>query len=473
MQNIQDLKGKIFSESKNIIGILDRINSAEELLSRSELVDELTDRISFLRLLEKNLRYSGNASFSRTAGSMQITPEEETMEEEAVFNNELNGIDAQGNDLSGNKSEEEAIFNNQLHEIVEEKFHEALVGSSEENAEVKMPEMDGTALYSGSKQTEDPENEYDGRNEDSGHDNGSSRLSGYGTATEEEALFNNQLNEINEFENEISDPGTTDRFSNFEEEERIQERYEAIISDHQSPEKKQTAPAIFENEPLENPLGREEDNETCSMAFQALETGEFATDTSGTDSIIHNMEHESAAEERREASVLAEINDRRKITDIEKEVPDQGNDIPASDRDFEMRESGNPERKIKLSGIRGLKSVQSFFDDHHFEPKQPEEKQNPAQDTGSLLKSNVPTGFMEAEKKKPEFRLDLNDKIAFSKMLFGGNQAELNEVVDRLNTFRNLEEAKEYLSDLYYSHKWNKVDEYAQRLWVLVENKFL
>ncbi len=34
-------------------------------------------------------------------------------------------------------------------------------------------------------------------------------------------------------------------------------------------------------------------------------------------------------------------------------------------------------------------------------------------------------------------------------------------------------EAKEYLSDLYYERKWNKVDEYAQRLWRLVENKFL
>ena len=80
---------------------------------------------------------------------------------------------------------------------------------------------------------------------------------------------------------------------------------------------------------------------------------------------------------------------------------------------------------------------------------------------------------MEAEKPKPQFKLDLNDRIAFTKTLFGGSQSELNEVVGNLNSFKTLEEAKEYLSDLYYQKKWSKVDEYAQRLWILVENKFL
>jgi hypothetical protein len=30
-----------------------------------------------------------------------------------------------------------------------------------------------------------------------------------------------------------------------------------------------------------------------------------------------------------------------------------------------------------------------------------------------------------------------------------------------------------YLSEVYYDKGWEKVDEYAQRLWSLVENKFL
>lgn len=466
MQNIQDLKGKIFSESKNIIGILGRINNPEELLASLDLVDELVDKVSFLRLLEKNLQYSGGESFSRITGSMQSGAEDETMEEEAVFNNTLNGIDAQGNDLFMNQNEEEAIFNSQLHEIVEEKFHETLVSNAEENTEAEMPETEDAGHYTGTEAAGNPVNSEGYRNEDSGPDSSPFSVSDHHPATEEEALFNNQLNEINEFENEISDPDT-DRFSNFDEEERIQERYEAaMMSDHQSTEKEPVAPVIS-NKPEEDPLSKEE-NKTYSISSKALEMGEFASDTSVTDSVIHKIEHESAAEEKKEASVLAEINDRRKMPDTERQLPDYKGDMPGPDRDFE-----NQERKIKLSNIRGLKSVQSFFNDHHFETRQPGEEKSSAQDTGSLLKNNMPTGFMEAEKKKPEFRLDLNDKIAFSKMLFGGSQSELNEVVDKLNTFRNLEEAKEYLSDLYYSHKWNRVDEYAQRLWVLVENKFL
>lgn len=64
MQNIQDLKEKIFFESKNIIAILDKISNVDELLSRQDLVDELANRISFLQLLEKNIAYFGNENFS-------------------------------------------------------------------------------------------------------------------------------------------------------------------------------------------------------------------------------------------------------------------------------------------------------------------------------------------------------------------------------------------------------------------------
>ncbi len=38
------------------------------------------------------------------------------------------------------------------------------------------------------------------------------------------------------------------------------------------------------------------------------------------------------------------------------------------------------------------------------------------EDTGSILKTNIPTEYMEAEKQKPEFRLDLNDRMAFTKL---------------------------------------------------------
>ena len=130
-----------------------------------------------------------------------------------------------------------------------------------------------------------------------------------------------------------------------------------------------------------------------------------------------------------------------------------------------------------MAHIKGLKAtVQSLFDDDPLEHIQekidvthlPEEKKAP-----SLLKTNLPTDYMEAEKTLPDFKLDINDRIAFTKVLFNGSQVELNQVVNRLNSYATLEQAKEYLSEVYYEKGWEKVDEYAQRLWSLVENKFM
>lgn len=160
--------------------------------------------------------------------------------------------------------------------------------------------------------------------------------------------------------------------------------------------------------------------------------------------------------------------ERRKIVEIEKPIHTVKPIEPT-----EIHESPHHSKKFKLSHIKGLNIVQSLFDDDHLinipeEPKEQIPPKNP-----SLVKSNMPTDYLEAEKQLPDFKLDINDKIAFSKMLFNGSQVELNEVVANLNSYKTLEEAKNYLSDVYYERNWEKVDEYAQRLWSLVENKFM
>lgn len=137
---------------------------------------------------------------------------------------------------------------------------------------------------------------------------------------------------------------------------------------------------------------------------------------------------------------------------------------------FAMEKEEHHDKRFKLANIKGLKMTKSLFDD---DPLENEEHQPISSNAGSLLKNNVPTDFMEAPKPKPEFKLDLNDRIAFSQYLFGGSQSELNEVVTRLNSYNDLEQAKEFLSELYYKNNWEKADAYAQRLWVLVENRFL
>ncbi|MDO3424693.1 hypothetical protein QWT87_07295 [Chryseobacterium sp. APV1] len=497
MQNIQDLKEKIFFESKNIIGILDKISNVDELSSKQDLVEELANRISFLRLLEKNLEYFGSENSSLISENKEkfSSPaplqephdfSSEVTEEEAIFNNELNEIDgSESGNYSTEVTEEEAIFNNQLNEIVESELHETLINFAEENSQdeiqndlkenedvfnAQLNELDEyeTSENSGSDLNFVDEERILANSEPENDEEISEEIFN-DSKTEEEVIFNHQLNEIDEFENEISD-NRGDILNDFDEEEKIQNNYQ-----YKNEEESEKIPSIFDGEVLdenEEILVEENDNQYSSRTM--MEQGELATDTSNAENIVNEIKNEASVEEKQETSVLAEINDRRKIVEINKPVSEE-KEYLKSDESFENLEAYHHDKKIKLANIKGLKAVQSLFDDDHLE-RVSTEKTIPVEkkeDPGSILKTNIPTEFMEAEKKKPEFKLDLNDRIAFTKTLFGGSQTELNEVVNNLNSFRTLEEAKEYLSDLYYAKKWSKVDEYAQRLWILVENKFL
>ncbi|AZA81379.1 hypothetical protein C1637_02045 [Chryseobacterium lactis] len=497
MQNIQDLKEKIFFESMNIIDNLDKINNVDELLSKQDLVDELANRISFLKLLEKNIEYfvaddhlqhSENKHVSFASGEQDHHHDHhnEVTEEEAIFNNELNEIDEHENDHFLHESnEEEAVFNNQLNEIVENEFHENIVSFAAENYEGKPAENSEETLPDPTAEDDDVFN-----SQLNDIENESSETEPYGAVmsfvdeekilsdahpdsdedineemftddvTEEEAIFNNQLNEIDQDEN-ISEP------------ESKNDADHAEITQIRENTVKETIPSIFDTETLDDEMLIEESEEQFSPSNSSIEQGELVTETSNVDNILSEIKNDHSEEEKKE-NILAEVYDRRKIVEIDKPVPEE-TEIHPSDESFENLDEYHQEKKIKLSNIKGLKAVQSLFDDDPLERETPKEIENPAvkEDTGSILKSNIPTNFMEAEKQKPEFKLDLNDRIAFSKMLFEGSQTDLNDAIAQLNHFRTLEEAKEYLSDLYYDRKWSKVDEYAQRLWILVENKFL
>ena len=505
MQNIQDLQEKIFFESKNIIGILDKINDVDELLSKQNLIDDLAERISFLKQLKNKVEYykNDNLRFSEPlSGSFlaeTVTESQnfshEVTEEEAIFNNELNEIEGSESNLPNEVMEEEAIFNNQLNEIVENEYHENMVNlAEEERIEEKKEDLDEEINEQEdiNKEKADENAVFNEQLNEIEEEESSEEISKVLSfvdeerilensvpeeeddideeifdqkVTEEEAIFNNQLNEIDEFENEISDESVA---NDFEEEEQILSNYESAKANENSSEK---FPNMFESEQLEDEILIEKsENESVSDDFK-YDEDEIMTENSNVESILTEIKKDTETHE--EDVLISEDRDRRKIVEINK--PTAESDKPASDESFENLEAYQQEKKIRLANIKGLKSIQTLFDDDHLEREIPQEK--PAavikEDTGSLLKTNIPTDYMEAEKQKPEFRLDLNDRMAFTKLLFGGSQTDLNHAVAELNRCRNLEEAKEYLSDLYYDRKWDKVDEYAQRLWILVENKFL
>ena len=143
--------------------------------------------------------------------------------------------------------------------------------------------------------------------------------------------------------------------------------------------------------------------------------------------------------------------------------------------EIEMIEAG---QSIEEESIKSESAVSEIYISHDEGKEHPQEKIKLAKiKSPNFVKSNLPIpsfdkNISEGRSKGRDFMLDLNDRIAFTKVLFKGNQIEMNEVLAKLNTFGDLETAREYLSDIYHSKNWSSVDEYAQRLWSLVEEKF-
>lgn len=126
--------------------------------------------------------------------------------------------------------------------------------------------------------------------------------------------------------------------------------------------------------------------------------------------------------------------------------------------------------KVKLASIKGLKPISreeiTNITENNEVPEKVNEYVNTEENT-AFIPTNTNTSVQTGQ-----FRLDLNDRMAFLKKLFNNDEVEMKYVLERLNEARTLDDAKEYLSDLYYDRDWKPVDEYAQRLWSLVESRF-
>ena len=266
---------------------------------------------------------------------------------------------------------------------------------------------------------------------------------------EEQVLENDPVNEIDEVQNEEQIDEVISEIST------PLNVIEDIINESEETIETQTPEEIL----LEEPTEKLEPMQDSQFSF-AMEKEQPIAEVSNDDYEARLAEKEAKLKELEE--------NRRKIVEFSKENTQPKENTQKVYESQTQAESHD--KKFKLAHIKGLKIAKSLFDDDHLEEL---EKPSPVQNSGSLLKNNVPTDYMEAPKPKPEFKLDLNDRIAFSQYLFNGSQSELNQVVSILNSFNSLEKAKEFLSDIYYERDWKKVDNYAQRLWTLVENRFL
>lgn len=78
------------------------------------------------------------------------------------------------------------------------------------------------------------------------------------------------------------------------------------------------------------------------------------------------------------------------------------------------------------------------------------------------------------EKLARGFHIDLNDRIAFTKNLFGNSTEDYSRVLNQLMTFDSYTEANEFIENMVKPdyNNWEGKDDYAERFMGIIEKKF-
>jgi len=80
---------------------------------------------------------------------------------------------------------------------------------------------------------------------------------------------------------------------------------------------------------------------------------------------------------------------------------------------------------------------------------------------------------LHEELKKSTIQIGLNDRIAFVKRLFDGNQQDFHRVLSQVNTFSTFDEVKEFIDTMVRpEYNWDEQEEYSERFMELIEIKF-
>jgi hypothetical protein len=79
------------------------------------------------------------------------------------------------------------------------------------------------------------------------------------------------------------------------------------------------------------------------------------------------------------------------------------------------------------------------------------------------------------EKLAKGINIDLNDRIAFTKHLFGNDPEDYNRVLNQLITFNTFYETRDFIRDMVKPdyNNWEGKEEYEERLMEIIEKKFL
>ncbi|MBW4359132.1 hypothetical protein [Flavobacterium taihuense] len=103
------------------------------------------------------------------------------------------------------------------------------------------------------------------------------------------------------------------------------------------------------------------------------------------------------------------------------------------------------------------------------------EKETAPNATPTIVEKEEPKSVTLNDKLAKEITIGLNDRIAFVKHLFGGNNEDYNRVLNQLITFDTFQETKTFIDEMVKPdyNNWEGKEEYEHRFMEIIEKKFL
>jgi len=254
-------------------------------------------------------------------------------------------------------------------------------------------------------------------------------------------------------------------------------------------------------------IGQAEVVEKMKAFFETISIPEFQKPAVNNNSdekenpaseIIEDKTVNPAAEEIKEEENKIEP---EAITATEEEIPaaETVEETPVEKPLFSLDNTEiEPVKTVEPEAPKKKEIVQISFDDllggHYSDPdfvkvsdKKQESETIKTDSSFDIPKETIPNApqaaFEKAEPKtvtlndklSKEINIGLNDRIAFVKHLFGGNNEDYNRVVSQLITFDTYMETKAFIDEMVKPdyNNWDGKEEYEARFMEIIEKKFL
>ncbi|MDN3675036.1 hypothetical protein QWY99_18535 [Flavobacterium branchiarum] len=242
-------------------------------------------------------------------------------------------------------------------------------------------------------------------------------------------------------------------------------------------------------EPIENEVIESKTEEIISeIAEETHETIQEISEPIVNEEIENKPEEiiEEIVEETSEKNIFDEPIREEKVAEVVAEAPIV-NFTPSFDFTPDTKEE-TPEKSdvvhISFEDLMGIDYSNAQFvkvDSFEAVPSAPtppaptefkEKKKEVVTATTAVLEESKPVSLNE--KLSKGFHIDLNDRIAFTKHLFGNSPEDYNRVLNQLITFDSFDEANDFLESMVKPdyNNWDGKDEYAQRFTDIIEKKF-